>query len=852
MASPHVAGDFVGVRLCVEGKASPGSGSGFGIGSRSDKWEAENGAIHEWHLGRRSRTEERDGQNDWVFAAEFQYDRRNLMTHTDRLDQNDSIVLTSRYTFDAAGFLDTLSHGIPSDLDSVNASVYTRDAKGRITEIDTVADGLIAFTYDAADQLTSESRDGTLIESYDWDLAGNRFHAGTLVGPGNRLLSDGEFDFAYDAEGRRTGRTNQTTGETTSYSYDAAGRLVSASGYSSVDDSQADWTTTTVFDAVGRRLSEQSETFDAAGNSIATDFDRFNYEGWNTTSLRDAAGDLKNSFVHGPGIDKVLADLDHDASGSGVERALHTLGDHQGTLRDFAAVDSAIDEMVSVGHRDYDAFGSLRSSTYSTDSPSGAVSDAAAQAEDHLFGYTGREHTSQKDRYDYRMRSYDAASTRFLQTDPLGLRAGDTNLYRYVGNNAVGYIDPLGLSVTPIDGHYVSTNESSGERHATGLPECGCTCTCVGAQLDSAASRGPTPIALDTSARRAPTAPNTKLDGDSGSPSAEMIQGPNLSNFVGSNPVNNTDPTGQMPLSNDPIGFAAGDSNLYRYVGNGPTTKSDPSGLEPPQNYEELTPPSPPSFTVGGFGGMGGLAMQAIRSAESNRFKFGDPTPYGGELVFSGNEAMARLGFNRYEWRSTPSPLFNFYGVENNFSIPVRSTTDDYNRLYEGCMGLIKIRLNSGGSEAFSLPNTRAFASFDAARAAQSELVQTSPSDMRIVIWAYQDNHLNDDLTPFLLPGSRDEYDFDRLRPIRGGLDGIPQRGNLTVFDFVTVNQKPDGSVLFYETMPYGGSLKNTALNVHHKCKLYRAESAGTIYFVVPIKNHPRAPLSPLGDVPAR
>ena len=33
-------------------------------------------------------------------------------------------------------------------------------------------------------------------------------------------------------------------------------------------------------------------------------------------------------------------------------------------------------------------------------------------------------------------------------------------------------------------------------------------------------------------------------------------------------------------LSQDPIGFAAGDANLYRYVGNGPTNATDPTGLE--------------------------------------------------------------------------------------------------------------------------------------------------------------------------------------------------------------------------------------------------------------------------------
>jgi hypothetical protein len=32
-------------------------------------------------------------------------------------------------------------------------------------------------------------------------------------------------------------------------------------------------------------------------------------------------------------------------------------------------------------------------------------------------------------------------------------------------------------------------------------------------------------------------------------------------------------------ISQDPIGFAAGDVNQYRYVGNGPTNATDPSGL---------------------------------------------------------------------------------------------------------------------------------------------------------------------------------------------------------------------------------------------------------------------------------
>ena len=39
-------------------------------------------------------------------------------------------------------------------------------------------------------------------------------------------------------------------------------------------------------------------------------------------------------------------------------------------------------------------------------------------------------------------------------------------------------------------------------------------------------------------------------------------------------------------MSQDPLGFDAGDSNLYRYVNNGPTNATDPSGLKPSFEYD--------------------------------------------------------------------------------------------------------------------------------------------------------------------------------------------------------------------------------------------------------------------------
>jgi hypothetical protein len=45
----------------------------------------------------------------------------------------------------------------------------------------------------------------------------------------------------------------------------------------------------------------------------------------------------------------------------------------------------------------------------------------------------------------YRARYYDSSVGRFISVDPMGFGAGDTNLYRYVGNNSTNATDPSGM-----------------------------------------------------------------------------------------------------------------------------------------------------------------------------------------------------------------------------------------------------------------------------------------------------------------------------------------------------------------------------------------------------------------------
>jgi RHS repeat-associated protein len=58
--------------------------------------------------------------------------------------------------------------------------------------------------------------------------------------------------------------------------------------------------------------------------------------------------------------------------------------------------------------------------------------------------YTGREWDGETSLYYYRARYYSPKLGRFLQRDPIGY-ASDLNIYRYVRNNPLNFVDPYGL-----------------------------------------------------------------------------------------------------------------------------------------------------------------------------------------------------------------------------------------------------------------------------------------------------------------------------------------------------------------------------------------------------------------------
>ncbi len=110
-------------------------------------------------------------------------------------------------------------------------------------------------------------------------------------------------------------------------------------------------------------------------------------------------------------------------------------------------------------------------------------------------------------------------------------------------------------------------------------------------------------------------------------------------------------------ISQDPLGFAAGDSNLNRYVGNNVTSLTDPSGMAPAAGHWEL------------FQDPGGRALQETVPVQLNAAR--PPAPNAGQPdsgddvgVIHSNSGGASPGYNP---RSVRASAWDIYWGERGF-----------------------------------------------------------------------------------------------------------------------------------------------------------------------------------------
>jgi RHS repeat-associated protein len=332
------------------------------------------------------------------------------------------------------------------DLGTLAAYSWTFDANGRITSTSN-PDGTTSYTYDNGGQLTGADHSYQTDETYTFDANGNRTMSGYTTGTNNRLTSDGTYNYQYDAEGNRTRRTHITTDATVDYAWDHRNRLTAVTFKTSagVTTKQVEYS----YDVFDRRLSQRVDTngdgtfdvayryaYDSAGKldpATGVPLDDIVFVFTDSDGDGPSAATLSNRLLHGPSFDQVFADE------NSLGEVLWSLTDHQGTVRDVAKYNAGTDTTSIVNHRQYDSFGRITSET----NPGGG-SPAA-----FLHAYTGREWDADAGLFYHRMRWYDPAVGRFISDDPLGFRAGDPNVQRYVANNPVNWIDPAGLEGGP-------------------------------------------------------------------------------------------------------------------------------------------------------------------------------------------------------------------------------------------------------------------------------------------------------------------------------------------------------------------------------------------------------------------
>jgi RHS repeat-associated protein len=336
--------------------------------------------------------------------VKFSYDQFGLNTGIERyvnelLTPNSQ--LSTLNSYDNYGRLKGISHTNSAGV--IGESSYEKDLLNRLTS-ETKDGANRQFNYDKTDQVKGVS--GSNNEAYSYDKNGNRVNTGYVTGTGNRLISDGVYSYDYDAEGNRTKRTKIGSGEVEEYTWDYRDRLTSVvkKDASGVVVQTASYEYDIDDQRVSKSVNGVRENYYLDGNQIAF--------------VTDAQGNRTEHYLYGVNVDQVLA----QDSPTGM---VWSLADRLGSI------DTLTDKNGNVvDKRTYDSFGNLLTQTNPNI--------------DFRYGYTGRELDQETGLHYYRARYYDAGVGRFISVDPIGFDAGDSNLYRYVGNSPTMYTDPTG------------------------------------------------------------------------------------------------------------------------------------------------------------------------------------------------------------------------------------------------------------------------------------------------------------------------------------------------------------------------------------------------------------------------
>ncbi|MCX5951905.1 MAG: DUF6531 domain-containing protein, partial [Cyanobacteria bacterium] len=439
-------------------------------------------------------------------AIEYTYDNRGLLTRKDYEDgtsatftydslgnllsatDDDSTVAYSydnadrltKVTYNSSRFLeftydesDRRTRMVDQDGFAIN---YVYDSLGQLQDIkDSAGNRLIGYTYDSVGRLVGENNGNGSYSTYNYDSVGQIL---SLVNYQTDGSVNSRFDYTYDAVGRRTSMI--TLEGTTNYGYDAIGQLTTvalpsgqiieyrydaAGNRIRVTDNGAETAYNTNNLNQYTSVGSATYTYDTDGNLIAKieggNLWTYTYDSENRLSGAatpegtwtyeyNALGNRIASVHNGQRTEYVLDPTglvnvygEYNGTGNLIARYISGLG-----------LVSRIDATNSTSYYDADALGSIVGLTgahgnylnYYSYLPFGEDL-TKVEAISNPFEYVGQWGVIDEGHgLDFMLnRYYDSDTGRFVSEDPVGLLGGDTNIRRYVQNNPVNEVDPLGL-----------------------------------------------------------------------------------------------------------------------------------------------------------------------------------------------------------------------------------------------------------------------------------------------------------------------------------------------------------------------------------------------------------------------
>lgn len=422
------------------------------IVTRTD--QLTNDGTYQYNLdGTLQQSTDRKGQ-----TTSYTYDTLGRLTQVTYHDTS-----TTTYTYDAGNrvtqIVDSIAGTTTVAYDDFNhvTSVttpqgtvgYTYDAAGRCSSMIVSGQTAINYTYDNANRLTQISQGSTTI-TISYDNAGRRSSLSTP----NGITTEYTFDAASQLTELTYKKSGVTIGNLT-YTYDNAGRRTAIGGsYARMALPSA--VTGGTYNAANQQtaLGGQTLTYDLNGNLTGDGTTTYTWNARNQLTAMSRTG-LSASFQY-DALGRRVSKTVNGSTVSYVYDGVHIVQEKVSGTPTANIIFGMLDEVLIRT----DAGGSWtplvdgNGNTLALTDSSGVVqteytyqpfgeTTVSGSSNDNPSQYTGRDNDG-TGLYYYRGRYYSPALHRFISEDPIGFRGG-VNLYGYVGNNPISYIDPFGL-----------------------------------------------------------------------------------------------------------------------------------------------------------------------------------------------------------------------------------------------------------------------------------------------------------------------------------------------------------------------------------------------------------------------